>query len=354
MCIRLPSGLSTVSSHRNSIYLLVADAICQRLDHGDQILLNKLEQIIQRLDKHAVPCQVHSRNCSPPIIQTPETHLTYLAVPFPHRPLTSDTFQNIDSRYEGEEMKIPGVRFSADTILAWPIFKQQYPSDYLIQSLFEDELDSRGNKTDATRRHFPRPFEDIQLPADFSVQGRIKQYTDVFLAIVLPKNPILPEGTLRRYAKEVERDGIEKDEKSCLVVSEVCGSNYLLPIDTAKRRRIDEALFSQSSNRPEASSLCNRFIGKAILGLCCECTFSTLWGLYLAARLSQRPSDSGSLLQSCPRKNRSLWKHNWCCSMSLFIGRVYVISIETSRSLAMPCSSLGFTQRYLERPIPGT
>lgn len=108
-------------------------------------------------------------------------------------------------------------RVAADTILAWPVFSNKFPSKYLLDGLFNAELDTH----DAANEYLLNPR---QAPA--AAQSRyggfnedeVPQLVQRFLQHVHVKNPITDSDILIALSQQVMETGIAWDSASCLIV----------------------------------------------------------------------------------------------------------------------------------------
>ena len=128
------------------------------------------------------------------------------------RPVASSTME--PSR---DYLQIPAHRTTADTVLTWPIYKQQYPPNYLIEPLF---------KPDATT-------DTVVVPGGLRslADEKIPALVDNFLQNVHTKNPILDVEALVRHARRSSEQGVGWDAPSCLVLLACALGSLARPFD---------------------------------------------------------------------------------------------------------------------------
>ena len=120
-------------------------------------------------------------------------------------------------------LRIPSCKTSADTVLTWPIFNDEYPPNCLIGSIFTQTSDRSGS--DSSSSKFSTIGRGTSLDV-FSISGglqtmseeKIPALIERFLRNVHTKNPILDVEALLRYGRSAAEHGLRWDAPSCLVL----------------------------------------------------------------------------------------------------------------------------------------
>jgi hypothetical protein len=107
-------------------------------------------------------------------------------------------------------LRIPAGRCSADTVLTWPIFQDQFRESSLITTLFHY---SHGASEDRSTESWTLP-DGLQYTPD----EQIPTLVDRFIQNVHTKNPILDLESLIRSGRHAAEFGLQWDAQSCLVL----------------------------------------------------------------------------------------------------------------------------------------
>jgi hypothetical protein len=180
------------------------------------------KEILQRLDelkdllsdaRQAAP-HVAEPQYSTPTPQTQERPATPITAASQNT--TLDPLANLAS---------PFTHTQCEKVLAWPIFQSVVnPNDLAVES-FVLECDNSVAFEDTMSTTSPETFSDAPV-AGLDIQtDQVLPLCRKFLEHVHPRNPMLDEAQLIRYAKHVAEYGLDWDGPSCLVV---CKLSYVM------------------------------------------------------------------------------------------------------------------------------
>ena len=157
-------------------------------------MVDKLNHIIQRLDAQQIPladatCQGFTRGVLPN------------AQGFGESP-QSRVHSFVKAREGDIEdfMEIPSFRTTADTILLWPIFEGRYPPEYLVDALFEAQVENLDDESDIPQDEAPQRLARMKLGRPNFREDEVDVLVEKFISYVHIKNPILDIKTLKMYA----------------------------------------------------------------------------------------------------------------------------------------------------------
>ncbi|KAJ5244451.1 hypothetical protein N7489_004547 [Penicillium chrysogenum] len=114
------------------------------------------------------------------------------------------------AEWQRDYLRIPAGRCSADTVLTWPIFQDQFRESSLITTLFHY---SHGASEDRSTESWTLP-DGLQYTPD----EQIPTLVDRFIQNVHTKNPILDLESLIRSGRHAAEFGLQWDAQSCLVL----------------------------------------------------------------------------------------------------------------------------------------
>ena len=181
----------------------------RRLDTASLIIIERLDNILERLDEN------RPRTQNDPEPDSQATSSITAAESVPRITYTGTYNEQQDADETHSYLKIPPCQTSPDATLAWPIFGGKYPRDYINECLFINEVedpgprDHMGSSNEVSSRAVRSLIDEEAIP----------RLTEQFLMNVHIKNPILDVGVIREYARTVSQEGPRFDAPSCLVVS---------------------------------------------------------------------------------------------------------------------------------------
>ncbi|KPM42712.1 hypothetical protein AK830_g3857 [Neonectria ditissima] len=186
-------------------------------DPASLLILDKLNQVLSRLDRahipvgHAsIPGQVGGPETPSPRISVTETNpLSVQAIP-----ANGVDTQDQDLDGESDQLHIPSSRTNVDSVLQWPIFGGRFPPSYISDTVFElGYSDEAPNLDQCFKKSLGLKTSSIGVDEE-----DIMNLVQRFLDLVHIKNPILDIRTLWSYARNVLEDGLKWDSASCLVL----------------------------------------------------------------------------------------------------------------------------------------
>lgn len=164
-------------------------------DPASILILDRLDQVLHRLDHGSAPQTRASTTTSP---QLPE-------------------FQSIGTSTPREnQLRIPAQRTTADAVLQWGVFGSRYPDGYLSNAVFDatNIEDDSDPEVLMSQQHLTSKTRGSGINED-AIPGLVQRFLD----LVHTKNPILDVGTITAYARHCAEFGLGWDPSSCLVVS---------------------------------------------------------------------------------------------------------------------------------------
>ncbi|KAE9373064.1 hypothetical protein N431DRAFT_336998 [Stipitochalara longipes BDJ] len=182
------------------------------LDHSALVIIERLNEVIQRLDTH-IPWTGPGTSSTLPNQSLLHDGFSQNVIgqSFSESPEVSQVHVSHSEHVQGnsveEFMKIPASRTNADTILLWPIFNGEFLPNHFVDMLFRTEHVVNDDST------VYRSSEAVGIK-----ERSVKDLVENFLAYVHIKNPILDVETLRIHAKRLFEDGPGWDGMSCLVL----------------------------------------------------------------------------------------------------------------------------------------
>lgn len=116
------------------------------------------------------------------------------------------------------ELVIPAAQTTPEAVLQWPILASEFPSSYMIDAVFEAEIEETDStEEDESENQRSRSFSRSR--ATCFCEDDVMDLVQRFLDLVHIKNPVLEPETIWSYARRVVEDGLKWDSVSCLVVS---------------------------------------------------------------------------------------------------------------------------------------
>ena len=201
------------SSGTDCIYVdNMADRLA--LDPGTKLMVARLDQILKSVDASSALVQDGRQSDGRPR-------------GFPIPPGTDKTsISNHPLEPSKDYLRIPACRTTADTVLTWPVFNDNYTADCLIGGIFSPPVDP--SQLGLSEEHCSK-FSKIGrgLSSDvFTASGglhtlseeKIPSLIERFLQNVHTKNPILDVEALLRYGRSAAEHGLRWDAPSCLVL----------------------------------------------------------------------------------------------------------------------------------------
>ena len=103
----------------------------------------------------------------------------------------------------------------------WPIFEGRYPPEYLVDALFETQVENLDDESDISQDEAPQRLARMKFGRPNFREDEVNELVEKFISYVHIKNPILDIKTLKMYARRVVEDGPGWDGESCLVVCDL-------------------------------------------------------------------------------------------------------------------------------------
>lgn len=125
---------------------------------------------------------------------------------------------------------IPAQKTSADVVLTWPIFEDQFSSNVLVEALFTPEQDDEA------------PAGGLNLHSGERIVSLVAQ----FLQNVHTKNPILDVELLLGHTRRAALEGFGNDASSCLVLIACALGSIAMPFELvpSPRQQTDGPLYT--------------------------------------------------------------------------------------------------------------
>ena len=181
------------------------------LDPGTKLMVSRLDQILQSIE---------TSNDLIKVVEQKNGRLRgFPSPPGTDKASTSHHVLEPSKDY----LRIPSCKTSADTVLTWPIFSDEYPPDCLIGSIFTQTNDQSGSddsfsKFSAIGRGTSLDMFSISGGLQTMSEEKIPALIERFLRNVHTKNPILDVEALLRYGRSAAEHGLRWDAPSCLVL----------------------------------------------------------------------------------------------------------------------------------------
>lgn len=192
-------------------------------DPASQIILERLDQVLQKLDEKEVESAgtIHRISQTLENLRSEQVSLTTTAQESV-TPSLASTWQalstmgeNVESEKDrklqlDENMLTPSARTSPDAVLDWPVFESCYVTGFITRELFDQNFidDSRTDKSE----------HDISQSSAFINEEAVPQLVEVFLTRVHIKSPILDPNIAREFGFKIAHEGLRWDAPSCLVL----------------------------------------------------------------------------------------------------------------------------------------
>ncbi|APA13147.1 hypothetical protein sscle_10g079170 [Sclerotinia sclerotiorum 1980 UF-70] len=181
------------------------------LDFASQIIVERLDQVLQKLDEREVDSAETLRRISQEL-GTFQSEKVSLRSRW-QAPATNGEGLGSERDHElqlDENMLTPSARTSPDAVLDWPVFESQYPTGFITRHLFDQNFfdDSRPEESE----------HDVSQPSAFINEEAVPQLVEIFLTRVHTKSPILDPKTAREFGFKIALEGLQWDASSCLVL----------------------------------------------------------------------------------------------------------------------------------------
>ena len=117
-------------------------------------------------------------------------------------------------------LQIPTCRTTADTVLRWPIWRDKFGADSLIDPIFHQSaiIGTGGRPAPESKTDPPDAIFQVSGGLRAPADERIPALIDNFLQNVHTKNPILDVEALVRHGRHSAENGLGWDAKSCLTL----------------------------------------------------------------------------------------------------------------------------------------
>ncbi|EDN99187.1 hypothetical protein SS1G_14047 [Sclerotinia sclerotiorum 1980 UF-70] len=186
-------------------------ALGAQLDFASQIIVERLDQVLQKLDEREVDSAETLRRISQEL-GTFQSEKVSLRSRW-QAPATNGEGLGSERDHElqlDENMLTPSARTSPDAVLDWPVFESQYPTGFITRHLFDQNFfdDSRPEESE----------HDVSQPSAFINEEAVPQLVEIFLTRVHTKSPILDPKTAREFGFKIALEGLQWDASSCLVL----------------------------------------------------------------------------------------------------------------------------------------
>lgn len=200
-----------------------------RVQSATSLLSDKLEAIDKKLD--SLVDRGHSDGSfDSPILSPHCCVLTRFTANNDREPLDSPKVEAAK-----DFLQIPAQKTSADAVLTWPIFEDQFPQNALIEALF-------------------KPDEDVTTSSGglgLHNGGRIVSLVERFLQCVHTKNPILSIELLLAHSRRVTSEGFGDDAHSCLVLLACALGSIASPFEPTPMTDCDPLTPSNGGTLPQ-------------------------------------------------------------------------------------------------------
>ncbi|PVH70328.1 hypothetical protein DL98DRAFT_504778 [Cadophora sp. DSE1049] len=186
------------------------------LDPASQLIVDRLDQLLQRVDQDAAESSKGFRQVLHRLGQIALSSgpgQGFLGPAFSNEADATAPLQEADIHLiEDENMLTPASQTSPDAVLDWPIFGNQFQWGYITDSLFTEGM--ARSKPAIVQKSSTSNFGSTAAINEEA----IPRLVEVFLSRVHTKCPVLDIELARNYARDVAQDGLRWTGPSCLTL----------------------------------------------------------------------------------------------------------------------------------------
>ncbi|KAK4954143.1 hypothetical protein LTR10_007571 [Elasticomyces elasticus] len=233
---------------------------CSSYDPASIAILDRLSQVLARLDQLPAAATSFSQAGTSPSCSTPQA--VYSGPDLGSAQQQQQLLLRDQLSYD--ELRIPGGKTTPEAVLDWPILSGRHPAGCLLDAVFEAELCDEDEEGQEGNDSSGRTKSSRSLRPTGPNEDDIPILVQRFLELVHIKNPVLDVSNVLAYARRIAEDGIGWNSSSCLVLLICALGSIARPFPELDNCTVSESTTSLQAQHEELSR------GEAYYNLACR------------------------------------------------------------------------------------